>query len=103
MRVAEGDVVALAQLLGGDADAVDPGAVRRPEVDDDPAVALRPDLRMGAADVRVGEDDRRLGAAADRDRRLAQLDALTGRQEQRPRATASLALAHPTVDLERPG
>src|SRR5690606_10095453 len=63
--VAEGDLVALGQLVGADPHAVDPGAVGRAEVDEDPAVALGADLVVVAADVGVRELHGRLGLAAE--------------------------------------
>src|SRR5688500_468253 len=52
--VAEGDVVAVTQRLVADPHAVHPRAVGGTEVDQHVTVAVRSDLGVVAADVRVG-------------------------------------------------
>ena len=82
--------------LLGDADAVDPGAVGRAEVDDHEPVAVGPDLGVAAADVRVGQDDGRTRAAGRCVTTCSPSDdPLAGRAARATRRRAALALAHP--------
>ena len=64
--------------------AVDHRAVRRSEVDDDVVLAVRADLGVAPADVLVVQRDGAFRQTPDRDRRVAERDALAGRQDERP-------------------
>src|SRR5690348_7709001 len=55
--VAEGELVALLELALADPRPVDPGPVRRTQVDEGEAVALGVDLGVAPADVRVVDRD----------------------------------------------
>src|SRR5437899_1170786 len=66
-----GDLVAVGQLvLLLHTPAVDLGAVGRFEVDDDEFVGVAPHLGVAAADVRVGQHDLAVAAAADDHRQV---------------------------------
>src|SRR5437588_6705486 len=83
-RVADGDLVAVGQPSFLHTRAVDAGAVRGPEVDDDELARVPTDLGMTAADVRVRHHHIALGEPADRDGVVTDRDPPAVVERERP-------------------
>ena len=81
----DSDRVAVLELVLAHRRAVDVGAVRGTEVDNEEAGAEGADLGVAAADVGVGQRDLAVRQAADDDGLLRQGDALAGGQDERAR------------------